>query len=681
MRVSHRADSLAERTYALVVGVESYDVSSDWRLPGAAHDAVGFARWLTGSGQVPPVNLRLFLSPLAGADLPYTDGLPEHQPATEANIKRALLSDLPSCDGDVLWIYWAGHGYVNRIGDPLLPYADASAASISNLNLGSALRRWRSDSVSRRRFRSQVALIDACRVDQRLAPNLQFEETSYREGPRIDGREQFVLYAARPGEVARNRAARQSGLFTRTLLDRLEGLSVAESIGRLTDIVQEIQSDFEELHRNGQSRQTPSFEIRRGWKDSATFTEPASEDGAPRLDQTAWNQLAILAREQRLPSCAQDAYRWAFEACRCAAPLAGGLPEGGLTEIVRDLDDRQGRPGSPLALLFVRYLAAHAQDRQWGVRLDRWVEDTRLRLGALPVPPAPELPKEPAALHVHLARAPLEGTGYLVRIWRYRGGFTSEWESGTSLLLSTARGEVSERIAALVEKYADADPEGSEPDIERIEFHIPRELIDEEFESWAVPAGPEDSSELMGVLFEVVVRCPDERRGVARQKWRAKWRSFEGQGRGGWGAPGVDGSLPVWLLSEQEVPDNLAGLLQATDFPVCVLAPVDPARLSDVLKAVHTSGVPVAVWRRGGPPESAAGDLATALAASGDQIDLRNLPNTVRKLRIAAGGTQPSDRSWGHPLALLWDDPNRRPEPRQLKSTPDSAVPADRLRP
>lgn len=661
-----QADSLPERTYALVVGVESYDVSPGWRLPGAAHDAHGFARWLTGTGQVPPDNLRLFLSPLAGTELPCPDGLPEYRPATEANIKRALLNDLPSRDGDLLWIYWAGHGFIDDSGSALLPYADAIGDNISNLNLGSALRRWRSSSVSNRRFGHQIALVDACQMDHR-ARGLQFEESKYGKGATLQERRQFVLYAARPGEVAQNNAERQSGLFTSTLLDKLKDLNVRESVEHLTEIAHEIQADFEEFRRNGQSRQTPTVAIHRGWDDSAIFTDAwtASEpgNGAPRLDQEAWDQLAALAQEHRLPPCAHDAYRWAFEVCACPAPPSGGLPEGGLTEIVRDLDERQGQPDRPLTLPFIRYLAAHAQDREWGARLDLWVETARRRLRATPMPPAPQRPAEPAALHVQLLAAPMDSTRYLVRVWRYQDRFTSAWESGTSLLLTDARGTVSERIAALVEQYAEEDPEGNEPGVERVEFHIPRRLIDEEFESWAVPTGPEGCREALGVLFEVVVRCPDERKGAARQKWVRKWRSYEHQGSAaGWEAPTRDAGQPIWLLGGDQVPSNLSGLLQAGDLPVCVLG--------DALEAVLKAGVPTAVWRRGGPPNGSTGDLATALAGDDGHIDLRNLPGTLRRLRIDADGAPQAEQSWSHPLALLWDDPNRRPELRPLKSTP-----------
>ncbi|WP_328875969.1 caspase family protein [Streptomyces sp. NBC_00287] len=667
-------DIAAQRTYALVVGVESYDVSSGWRLPGAALDAHHFARWLTGSGQVPPANVRLFLSPLPSTTVPCVDDFPEHLPATEANIKQALLHELPSCDGDLLWIYWAGHGFVDDHGDALLPYSNAAAPSISNLNLGSALRLWKSTSVAHGRFRHQVAVVDACRVDRRRTPKLHFEAHEYGKGAMTDERRQFVLYAAPPGGAARNEAGRQSGLFTRSLLHRLDGLSVGQGTHRLTAIAHGVQADFDELRQaKGGIWQTPTFEIHRGWNGSAIFGDAwtaSAPSGAPQLDQEAWNRLAALTKGRGLPPYAHDAYRWAFDVCECAAPLAGSPPMVGLTEIVRDLDARQGRPGIPLTLPFVRYLAAHAQDREWGARLDAWVEDTRARIGAGPVPPAPEPPTEPAALHVQLAKDHRQDDAYTVRIWRYEGRFTSEWESEASLKLSEARSEVGGRIAALIEEFDDRDPQGIAPGVGRIEVHIPRKLIDEEFEGWAVPAGPEGTFEPMGVLFEVVVRCPDERRGAARQKWRQKWESFERHGKGRWEAPTLDARHPIWLLAEDQAPGILSRLLQAGELPVCVLVPGDRALLSDALDAAHMSGVPIVVWRRGAPLNGSAGDLPSALTASGDEIDLRNLPSRLRRRRIEASvalSSEQADQGDSHPFALLWDDPNRRPDPRALR--------------
>ncbi|MEU2265060.1 hypothetical protein ABZ568_01120 [Streptomyces olindensis] len=665
--MSHRADDLsdvaAERTYALVVGVESYEVDDGWRLPGAAHDAQRFAAWLTGSGRVPPANLRLLLSPLPDTDLSRGRDLPKHQPATEQHVKQALFHDLPSRDGDLLWIYWAGHGFHDD-GHLLLPYADATGPHTVHLNLEAALRWWGSTDVDRRRFRHQIVMTDACRVDRRRSPRLNFWSVDYGGGELTEGRGQFVLYAARPGEAARNEEERRAGLFTDKLLDALNGMTVGQGVRALTDVTRGLQADFDVLCAQQKAWQRPSYLI-RGWDGSAVYGGDWTDSSgtAPLLDQQAWNDLAALTRGRDLPPCVHDAYRWAFQVCGCAAPPQDATPAGSLTEFVRDLDDRQGRPGKPLTLPFVRYLAAHTEDREWGARLDDWVDRTRERIGARPVAAAPERPPEPAHVHVQLAEA-AEKDRYFVRVWLYQGTFSFEWESSDAVALSDARSELGERIGAVAAK-------DSARGTGRIEFHIPVELLDEEFEAWSMPFGPGRLPQEVGQFYEVVVRCPDARDG-STAKWREKWRSFEAHGEGQWESPTIDACHPIWLITEDEMPPNLAAFLRFADFPVGVLVQVGRERLPEALSAVVASGVPIALWHRSGPPKGPAGtgDLATALASPGGRsLDLRKLPRTLLKLRILAGASA-TEQGRRHPLALLWDDPNRRPRLQRLEVNP-----------
>lgn len=202
-----------ERTFALVVGIESYDIDPPMNLNGPARDAVRFAEWLTGTAGVPKSNLRLLLSPLARNDVGV-----EAKPATCEHIEGALFNDLPHCDGDLLWIYWAGHGFLDPTHQLLLPYADATTGHTTHLNLTSALRWWQSNRVRGGRFRRTVAIGDSCRIDMRWDTRLGFPKVDYLAGLPTPDRRQFTLYAARPGETARNLAEFQAGQFTDTLL-------------------------------------------------------------------------------------------------------------------------------------------------------------------------------------------------------------------------------------------------------------------------------------------------------------------------------------------------------------------------------------------------------------------------------------------------------------------------------
>ncbi|MEV0041027.1 caspase family protein, partial [Streptomyces sp. NPDC050804] len=158
------------RVFALVVGIESYDVSHHWNLAGAARDAERFAGWLTGPAGVPAGNVRLLLSPL---ERTAGDGtLTARQLPTREKIERILFKELPALDGDLLWLYWAGHGYLDESHQMLLPYSDATKDFTSHLNLEEALRWWKSSRLPAGRFRRQIAIGDACRVDTRRAAKL-----------------------------------------------------------------------------------------------------------------------------------------------------------------------------------------------------------------------------------------------------------------------------------------------------------------------------------------------------------------------------------------------------------------------------------------------------------------------------------------------------------------------------
>ncbi|WP_411104342.1 hypothetical protein [Streptomyces sp. cmx-4-9] len=674
------------RTFALVAGVERYGISRHWDLRGPARDALRFARWLTGPGEVPPGNVRLLLSPLDEPDsLDWPDSPPmaalraAHRPATEANVKAALLDELPQCDGDLLWIFWAGHGYLGQHRQELiLPCADASAGQIRHLNLDSALRWWRTDLVTRRRFPLQAALVDCCRVSAPRDGRLNFGTTDYGGGSAVPGRRQFRLYASREGEAAQNDAERGAGRFTDALIGELGQRSVREGVTGLPAAARSIHRSFQELRERGEGWQLPQFLVDRDW-DACSFLDEDPEERpgaaparAPRLDQSAWDALGELFEGRDLPRCAHEAYTWAFKAAGCAAPVAGGLPGDSLLEVVQDLDERQGGPeGMPLAVPFVRFLAdrAAAGDGPWAARLRDWVHGTRerLRLPALPPPPAP--PRR-TALHVRLEAPPGGGSGYLARMWLRRDHGRQQvtehvWEAeGSPVGLDAVREELVHRLGGIA-RTPGGGPDAGQPfdGVERIEFHVPYELLDTAFDQWPVPRGPgRRTTRALGLLHQVVVRCPQERED-AQAPWRGKWAWL--------GRQGGRHADAVRTLADPEVTDVLGLELAAGPAPACVLAhTTGGTRTEALLDAVLEGGVPVMVWRRGGgaPP----GGLLALLAPPGgpDQapdpaaLDVLALPARVRELRRAAAGAGRTAGPDGQPaegadrLVLLWDDPD-----------------------
>lgn len=636
-----------ERVFALVVGIESYQLGTDWNLRGPARDAVRFADWLTGPGRVPAENVRLFLSPLPPAPSQAEEDLPAHRLATGSEIENELLRELPACDGDLLVIYWAGHGFAGEDDQLLLPFADASTGLFRHLDLDSALRFWKSNKV-RRSFRRIVSIGDACRLDPRSGARGDFGRYDYAKGRRVPERRSFVLYASRPGLPAQNLAG--AGRLTDTLLNRLAGRTLDESIRQLPDIARQIHAD---LADGGAGPQEIEWRI-TGWDGN-----PLVEDGwweappcAPRLDGQAWTELRPLLPGPDLPPEAYRAYCWAFEAAGCVPP-GPALPATEPMAVVRDLDQRLGGR-FPLPLAFVEYLAARERDRELAGRLSDWVRRTGRRLGtdAVPAPPAPEREGR-AELHVQLAESSTHGA-FLGRTWLYHGDFETLWESAGPVTLATVRTE-------LVRLLFDT-PTG--PRIGRIEFHVPEPLLDEEFERWPVPTRGRRHGEL-GRAYEVVVRCPDERTYQSGHRWVRKWAWYRKHG-------GRHPDAVLTLAEDTPLDEELADRLGADGHPVCALLGRHPAPLRERLEVMLDAGLPIALWPRvaqgDGPGADCtrpgcrgAEDLAAALATfwpAESGLDLDHLPAAVQKLRTTGG-------PFGCPaclrLGLLWDDPEHRP--------------------
>ncbi|MFG2368722.1 caspase family protein [Streptomyces mirabilis] len=643
------------RMFALVVGIESYAISHRWDLPGAARDAVRFADWLTAGG-VPEEQVHVLVSPLdrTAAGLPDSDG-----PApTRDHVERLLFKELPACDGDLLWIYWAGHGYLDHAHQLLLPYADATRDWTSHLNLEAALRWWKGSGPMAARFRRQIAIGDACRVDARLARKLSFGVAEYGARPPDPDRLQFTLYASRVGELAQNLPDSGAGQFTDALIRRLRETSPQTSVRELVPIVRTVQADLLEMRSRGLAWQQPQFVVDRDWTGSTFLGDSRHTDdrptggtpthGAACLDQRAWDELAPLLHLPRLPSHTYDAYRWAFEITDCARPARRGLPTAELAGITHDLDARQGRRGMPLVLPFMRYLAAHCTDSVWAQQVLAWIESARTRLGMSPVPVPPRADPEQVGLHVRFEEDTERDGAYWVRMWLYRNeGFETLWESDQPLDPAGTR----RALARLLDDtYA--------CDVRRIEFHVPLGLLAEPFESWRLPIGRRHKPVELGQTFEVVVRCPQERDGLAGALWLRKWQWLKAHG-------GTDPQA-VRELRDEGVSVELGTILQAAESPVCVLADVSGPRLTETIEAVLDAGVPIAVWHRdGGEP----GRIAAILAEQWDpeELNVRRLPFLVWQSRIPnTASTARTGRTSAARLALMWDDPERVPERRAL---------------
>ena len=270
-----------ERTHAVVVGVERHSLGPEWTLRGPASDALGFAEWLA-SRRVPDDQIDLFISPAseATATLSWRD---RPIPAAERDpIEGVFLRDLPRRRGDLLFVFWGGHGFFLKGAGRKLFYADATLEHPIYLDLTVLLERLRSDLFPG--FEHQIWIVDACANhlsygrDFRLLTSLP--PSGFGPGVEDRGHRQMVLISARRGQWAMNEQGH--GLFSLALLKRLKAAPDEPWPPDFEQLAVDLRRYFEGLPPEQTLGQRPTYFSFAGWQDD----EPSIWGRAPELPGT-----------------------------------------------------------------------------------------------------------------------------------------------------------------------------------------------------------------------------------------------------------------------------------------------------------------------------------------------------------------------------------------------------------
>ncbi len=246
-------------TRALLVGIDCYEAGDRWNLDGPVPDVLRMAKWLTGIG-VPPANLTVLVSPLASnaAEMEKITQLlgTTPLPATEEQVRKTFEA-LQGQKADLLLVYWGGHGWLTQDGQRRLFVADSTEKNLRNIDLNDQLAAMRTSLFSV--IRRQVFVVDAC-ANYAVGMAVTPPSTQVAKGTTLAGIDQCILLAARPGDLARNDDTQRTGVYTRELLQELNSLPPEENWPeQLPQISSHLQSRFDELRAQGQTRQTPVY--------------------------------------------------------------------------------------------------------------------------------------------------------------------------------------------------------------------------------------------------------------------------------------------------------------------------------------------------------------------------------------------------------------------------------------
>jgi hypothetical protein len=227
---------LDDDTWALVVGIEKYDFDSP--VPGAANAAVQFAKLLCDRG-VKPGQIHLRLSPN-----PPDDDVPDvaqgvrRGDATFVAMRNLLEHELLGAKGQMLCVFWAGHGAVD--GSSRRLYLADSMAAGWTFDFEKLLWLLGGGELSGDRrydFAQQLIFVDACANDPGVSGihknGWGFNMDSNRKAVPRAG--QFAFFAASRGQTAD--FTKGDGVYSRELIRLLRADPSPQSVEALQELL------------------------------------------------------------------------------------------------------------------------------------------------------------------------------------------------------------------------------------------------------------------------------------------------------------------------------------------------------------------------------------------------------------------------------------------------------------
>ncbi|MEA5554618.1 NB-ARC domain-containing protein [Anabaena cylindrica UHCC 0172] len=304
-----------ERTYALVVGIEKYQEKA-WNVTAPATDALKFAHWLIHR-EVPKANIRLCLSYLEAHQDLFSQADLEIEAATEANIFSIITDFLSQKPGDLLYIFWAGHGLITSERERRLLCADSSKKNWQNIDLNSLLLFLNSHTFA---IRHHVVIIDACAnyvLESEGRPTNLGGRTFSSGRPRTES-QQFILLATKEGEKAK------SGYCSQAVREALEQEPPDIWPPNMLNVVNHIKQKFANLDK----QQLPTYYFYQTWDGDKHSENPFTKSITPQNIPRS-SVIKFVGREAALT----DLHQKLQQRERVAITAIAGMGGVGKTEL------------------------------------------------------------------------------------------------------------------------------------------------------------------------------------------------------------------------------------------------------------------------------------------------------------------------------------------------------------
>ncbi|MGW7612181.1 VMAP-C domain-containing protein [Streptomyces sp. NPDC054766] len=364
----------------------------------------------------------------------------------------------------------------------------------------------------------------------------------------------------------------------------------------------------------------------------------------PSSDLAAMARRASRSRVQELPPWCRTAWQVFLRLAGEQLPAGELPPSMAFLALCADLLVEEGRADAAERLR--RFNRRQAFDLGVADLLADWQHSQFLQ-------PAPSL--VPAYLIIQFQPDGIEADQYYVSHWRQSD--SEGWHPVRGETVRVRRDDLPTTVERLVEETEDRWADLRQP--VAIEFVLPWELINEPVEWWSKESGSLSPTPL-ALDYPVVVRSLERlQRAAWHRPWHNKWRQLR--------------ERPADSHSHRSRPDqdgayifNLERELRDDSHAVCLVLSKPPGDDSGTglreLQAGLRAGVPAIIWHRTDSSDPAFQD---ALAEILEDRGLGGLAARVGKWRKEALALGPGgwDQHVGRHLAILLDDPERKPGP------------------
>lgn len=697
------------RVSVLAVGLETYgDLDDDWDLPGAGLHAVRFAEWAIDH-LVPPERVRLGCTWVGGLEDPRATALAAKGvriTSTATDDIRAAASDLVSNGGDLLLVYWCGHGVsVSRERRLLTTGAVRVPLQLANFRIDDlqGLLGMKSEEIIG--FHQQVMFFDACanELEGRRLPD------PGNWGPFADSRAQQLLYYSTdlglyaefdkdaghaaystelltwledhpdtfPPDFLRlsddvhtlfrekkdeflNRPVRlYTGVFEEGGADFIyESASLALQPSQLTTVeraVEQSLTEAPELMSSESQSVRVIFASGGGDKFVSAMCDSAKASDSDRLKHAAAHvsesykrQKWILEPLRTIENVDLDTLRAAYRAAR------QGSADDFIVEGLAQTLDHAASFGLRYKATARLYRLVARLEWETGKRVDAWFKNeldsdvlARVRDSCRPGESSPH-----TVVVFDLTEADESSDAPQLKTHTWVANEENPrgwWEASSSRACGTTRQEVARAVAEEFREVFHTRHPDADPDAASVGFILTPDRIPWRPELWEVPVWDKHTNEVMAQSLPVVLHL---RR---RERYATKWQLRLGAvlQRARTGVPAVE-----WLSPSARPQARLDTDICCTalDYRPLVQAGAGP------FEALLRTGAPFILWSDDDPSDAAAArDRITAVVKAG----LEDFPERLRDdLRDIAAET-------GFSLRVVWDHEARLPPNPNLRLPPN----------